>query len=869
MRRCAVTLGAAALIAAAWAAAAAPPVGPETPGWFAFTLDPSRVAVDSPADVAFLNGGPATRRIQVRGGHFVDEQGQRQRFLGTNATFSAAFPEKAQAPAIAARLAQLGINVVRFHHLDARDIWLPGQQALDPAKLDRLDWFIYQLKQHGIYTNLNLHVSRTYPGLEDLKDARAFRYGKIIDMAHPAFIELQEQYARDLLDRTNPYTGLPLTQDPAIAFIELNNENTLLAMGSAELAALAAAPALYESLRAQWSAWLSRRYPDAAAALADWNADAGPLGAEMLADRLFEGNLAAWTLEGQSPGICMMARDSAEGGSLHISITAPGRVAWAYQVHQIGLEFTDGAAYTIRLRARAVPARQVSVSLRLAEPPWTILGGSHALALTPEWSDHTVVCQVRGVPAGLRQRFSVNLGDPVGEVWLAAPSLRPGREPYRPAAGHADLAAMALPDSTAPARCQADFRRFLIDTERATMRRLKAFLKDRLGVQSLVVNSQASYGGAYGLWREAEIGDYVDMHAYWQHPHFPGKPWDGSDWSIGNTSMVEAENGGNPARLALYRHADRPFAVSEYNHPAPNDHAAEMFPLIGSIAALQDWDAVYQFTYANASTSYGPARIGAYFELCHHPAQVVFAPLTALLFRRGLVAPAPETLTLDIPTDALEEHLYRSFPGTEAFLDRERFPLWARLSHRFQVRVGTAAQGDATGLTALGTAPAEGTLIDGEAVRWQVGEDARFTVTAPAARVAVGRLGGSAVALGDVTLTIGLPAGRWACAMVVAVDGLPLATSARVILAVVTRAENSGMIWDDARRSVGRHWGETPVMMEAVPFTLDGPGAAPRAHALDTAGERTGALPVTPSGTGWRLDVPATTRSPWYALERP
>ena len=166
---------------------AQPVIGPETPGWFPFTLDPSRVAVDSPADVSFLSAGPASRRITVRDGHFVDDRGQRLRFIGTNATFSAAFPEKEQAPAIAARMAQLGINVVRFHHLDARDIWLPGQQALDPAKLDRLDWFIHNLKQHGIYTNLNLHVSRTYPGMEALKDARAFptaRSGHVLPAFH-------------------------------------------------------------------------------------------------------------------------------------------------------------------------------------------------------------------------------------------------------------------------------------------------------------------------------------------------------------------------------------------------------------------------------------------------------------------------------------------------------------------------------------------------------------------------------------------------------------------------------------------------------------------------------------------------------------
>lgn len=866
MRTLCVAVGVAAVLANGAVALAQPAIGPETPGWFPFTLDPSRVAADSPADVSFLSAGPASRRITVRDGHFVDDRGQRVRFIGTNATFSAAFPEKEQAPAIAARMAQLGINVVRFHHLDARDIWLPGQKALDPAKLDRLDWFVHQLKQHGIYTNLNLHVSRTYPGLEALKDARAFRYGKVLDMFYPPFIDLQEQYARDLLDRTNPYTGLKLSQDPAIAFVELNNENTLLAMGPNELAELAAAPELSESLRGQWAAWLARRHPDLAATLAAWNAGAQPLGDEMLTNPRFEGDLSEWTLEGTAPGVCEMAADA--GGGVRVVMSAPGKVAWAYQVHQVGLTFTEGATYTIHFRGRAEPARRISVGLRLAEPPWTVLSGSHDVTLTPEWSEHTVVCQVRGVPEALKKRFSLNLGDQVGQVWLADASLRPGREPYR-LPGVQALAAIPLPGATAPDLCRADFRRFLIDTERAYMKRLKGFLKETLGVKSLVVNSQASYGGYYGLWRESELGDYVDMHAYWQHPHFPRKPWDSNDWTIGNTSMVSAADGGNFARLSAYRYAGLPFTVSEYNHPAPNDHAAELFPLICSFGALQDWDAIYQFTYANGSTTYGPGKIGGYFELCHHPGQVVFAPLAAVLFRQGLVAPAAAALTIDVPPAALEARLAESFPGPDAILDRERLPLWARLSNRFGVRTGPGVTGSETRFPAVGGAPAEGVLLDSAHVRWLSGERPLFTVVSPGARVAVGRLGGQAVALGNITLNIGLPEGRWACAMLVATDGKPVAESARLLLAVVTRTENSGMVWDEARRSVGRNWGKEPVMMEAVPFTLDGPGTAPRVSALDACGQRGEALAIAAAAAGWRLTVPASTRSPWYALERP
>jgi len=836
--------------------------GPVPEGWFPFTMNPAEAVAGSPVDLSFLNGGPAEQRIIARDGHFLREGRGPVRFLGTNVTFSGAFPAKEVAPAVAARLAQLGFNVVRFHHMDARDIWLPEQAGLDPAKLDRLDWFIFQLKQHGIYSNLNLHVSRTYPGLPAQDSERGFRYGKIVDTVHEPFIALQERYARDLLDRVNPYTGLRLAEDPAIAFVELNNENTLLALTPALLEALPT-PAIREDMRRQWGAWLAGRYADVPAVTAAWDAGAQPLGAEMLRNPGFEGDLSGWTLEGTAPGVCEMERAAGEEeGVLRVSMSQPGRVAWAYQVHQIGLTLTTGATYTVRLRVRAEPARRASVSLRLAAAPWTMLSPSRDLPLGPAWTEHTLVFRVGDVPVEPPKRFSVSLGDQPGEVWLASPSLRPGRELFR-AEGVASLADMGLPGSTAPGACWADFRRFLVATERAYVGRLRALLKDRLGVCALVVDSQGSYGGYWGLWREASLGDYVDMHAYWQHPSFPGRPWDPANWTIGNTSMVAAADGGTLPRLVTFRHQGMPFSVSEYNHPAPNDHAAELFPLIGAVGALQDWDAIYQFAYCNHADGYGPGRIGGHFELCHHPAQLVFAPLAALIFRQGLVAPAATALTVSVPMGSLESGLEMGFSGPDTLLPRERLPPWAMLGSRFSVRLDAGDTGTSVAIPDLGVPPPAGVLLQTPQVAWTLGAAARFTAAAPAARLAIGRLGGQSLRLGDITLRLDLPEGQWACAGLVSVDAKALADSSRALLVVVTRAENSGMVWDEARRSVGRNWGREPAIVQAVPFTLEGAGPPPRAMALDARGAPAGDLSVSPAGAGWRLAVPAGACSAW------
>ena len=204
--------------------------------------------------------------------------------------------------------------------------------------------------------------------------------------------------------------------------------------------------------------------------------------------------------------------------------------------------------------------------------------------------------------------LSFNFTNSLGACWVADVSLRPGGFIGLPKDQSLQAGNVDLPGPTASPAMQADFRRFLIDIERDYVAGMKRFLQDELGVKPLVIDTQASYGGVAGAHREATLCDFIDMHAYWQHPRFPGKPWDGNNWFIPNTSMVADPNGGTLAGLAAHRVGGLPFAVSEYDHPAPNDHSAELFPMIAACAAAQDWDAVYQFNYANSEGAWADAN---------------------------------------------------------------------------------------------------------------------------------------------------------------------------------------------------------------------------------------------------------------------
>jgi hypothetical protein len=91
---------------------------------FPFVIPWSDSTPGTATDVSFLNSKPAGRNgfIISRDGHFVESNtGKRIHFIGTNFAARAAFPSHADAEKVAARIAKLGINLERMHHMDNVD----------------------------------------------------------------------------------------------------------------------------------------------------------------------------------------------------------------------------------------------------------------------------------------------------------------------------------------------------------------------------------------------------------------------------------------------------------------------------------------------------------------------------------------------------------------------------------------------------------------------------------------------------------------------------------------------------------------------------------------------------------------------------
>ncbi|MEX0777412.1 MAG: carbohydrate binding domain-containing protein [Phycisphaeraceae bacterium] len=805
--------------------------------------------------MSFLNTVPAgaNGRIVVREGHFVEEMtGRPLRFLGTNLVAGMNFPTHEDAQEVSARMAKYGINIVRLHHMDnnwnlagGSGIWRANDSRkleLDPAQLDKLDYLVAQFKKHGIYVNINLKVSKSLTEADgfpaSIKQLSA--YQKRVDQFDRRMIDLQKDFARRLLAHVNPYTGLSYAQDPVVAVVEINNENSLVdSSGTALGAGLGSLPQPFRAdLAKLWSAWLARRYADDAALTRAW---AVAIPADLPAPLVPK---AKWSVSHQGgANASLVAQDTGDGTiaePAQVQITNVDGVDWHAQLHATQVNLRQDQTYTLSFRAKSSVPRDINVSVMRDQGDYRNLGLSRRVKLDTPWQDVPLTFTARSIVQD-QTRITFNLGSAPSTVWIDNLKLEAGA----PGAGLRPGESLAKANLDIPeahfGRQQSDWVRFLLDTEHAYALEMRRFLRDELGVKATIINSQIGWGGITGYEREAEM-DFTDHHAYWQHPRFPGKPWDRSNWTIGNTSLVNAWASGQRGTLdglAMTRQFGRPFAVSEYDHAAPSDFAAECMPLFAGLAALQDWDAIYSFDYGSYGQAANPTRIGSFFDHGSHPAKFAFYPAAAMIFRAGLLPPAQAQYLLQLPSRPYEQmaQVGSAWSKAKTPTDIAQF-----LTHRWAVEPTPATPVEQpTLVTTLQERKSESTAARLD----KVDDGGVFIAYAPAAVIVVGMVGGQTIQAGDITLTFGACPNNFAALTLTVMDRQPLVQSQRILLTLLSQAENQEMGWNATRTSVSNQWGRGPTLVTAptamVTFKTAG---LRRVYALDATGQRVHEMPT-------------------------
>ena len=552
---------------------------------------------------------------------------------------------------------------------------------------------------------------------------------------------------------------------------------------------------------------------------------------------------------------------SASGGVLRVVVTRDGREFFPKLFRHLSVR--KGEPYTLSFRvrcAKGTPAATLGLAVADAAGGWRSLGVHRTIEVGGAWRkvDAAFIAtddsdkaqfQMTRFKTGTYELADLSFQSGAKCEWDAASRIEDGTVPIAKAEGFA------------PPRMKRDFCEFLLDTERAYWAAMTRFIKDELKAGSPVAGTQLGYSPPFV---QAEM-DVVDSHAYWCHPSPVGK-----DWRIRNQPMVHSMS--CIQHLAAQRVLGKPYTVSEYNHPFPNQYGAEGQLFLRAYGAFQGWDGVFEYTY-NHSPDFEPDRTTYFFSIVARTDVLAHFPACAAMFLRGDVAEAKAMVVGAVDRAAWFDRLVAG-RGVGASIGAAGFDARMTLGHKTAVDLSGR---NGTEPAAVAAPEAKVLASDTGELTWNTEspQAGYWTVNTPDTKVFTGFPQGRTIRLGGVTLAIGRTRLDWATLSLVSRQATGFGESgkpASILLAATGLAENKGMVIERVNEAVitlGDKWGSGPVCVEGVPATVTLPSAPGRTkcHALDPGGNRKREVPVEPGEAGGsKIILKPEYETVWYEI---
>jgi len=239
------------------------------PGYFSWEPPVDAYTDEALLDLRGLNEKVAGSRgyVRTQGNDFVLADGRPVKFWAANAGGVIHSLDHDSHVYLARHLAKRGVNLVRLHG----GIYSSRDPAVDRRKLDNIHHFVWALKQQGIYTKLSFYFPAWFR--LDPWHREADRWSFMVLFFDADMQRIYFNWADTLLKTPNPYTGVPLGRDPAVAMVEVQNEDSHFFWTFDKKNA---PPQRWETLQRLYGAWLTEKYGSLDKALAAWAGQRNP-----------------------------------------------------------------------------------------------------------------------------------------------------------------------------------------------------------------------------------------------------------------------------------------------------------------------------------------------------------------------------------------------------------------------------------------------------------------------------------------------------------------------------------------------------------------------------------------------------------------
>ena len=208
-------------------------------------------------------------RLSKDGEGFVRGDGEPIRFWG-GCTYVQRLARERKDQAVlehhARFLAKRGVNIVRLHGSIYSKESGSKVTDVDENELDEIYRLVAAMKKSGIYSVISPYWAVQAHAQKDWGVAESGN-GNLTALLFfdPALQQGYKAWLRRIYAEVNPYTGIPLAKDPAVAIIQIQNEDSLLfwTMQSVQGQALA-------NLRTLFGQWVLKKYRSFDKAMESW-----------------------------------------------------------------------------------------------------------------------------------------------------------------------------------------------------------------------------------------------------------------------------------------------------------------------------------------------------------------------------------------------------------------------------------------------------------------------------------------------------------------------------------------------------------------------------------------------------------------------